>query len=170
MSRNSSASDKVNKWINYLCGDNLPTARHQLIMHCTISDHPTRGHTPKYVQSINDERHLNFKDSTMSDNILKESTVVNFVTEIPAPQASQSRPKRKIGTAIGMAANVTKQPRKKEEEGKFPPMKVTSLLLNLTSSFSLSPLVIGFGCSISRYHKILAVYPSGNETSHILVN
>ena len=47
-----------------------------------------------------------------------ESTVVNFVTEVPpAPQGSQlSRQKRKNGTAIAMAANVTKQPRKKEEE------------------------------------------------------
>ena len=74
----------------------------------------------------------------MSDNISIDSTVVSFVTEVPAPQASQSRQKRKIGTATAMAANVTKQPRKKEEEGKSPPMKVTSLLLSLTSSLSLS--------------------------------
>ena len=49
------------------------------------------------------------------------TTVLNFVTEVPAqqPQGSQSsRQKRRNGTAIAMAANVTKQPRKKEEEGE----------------------------------------------------
>ena len=65
----------------------------------------------------------------MSDNTSIESTVVSFVTEVPAPQGSQSRQKRKIGAVTAMAANVTKQPRKKEEEGKSPPIKVNSLLL-----------------------------------------
>ena len=44
----------------------------------------------------------------MTEINVKESTVVSFVTEVPAPQ------KRRSGTAI--AANVTKQPRKKEDE------------------------------------------------------
>ena len=48
------------------------------------------------------------------------TTVLNYVTEVPAPQpqGNQSRQKRRNGTAIAMAANVTKQPRKKEEEGE----------------------------------------------------
>ena len=87
-------------------------------VHCTILEHPPTN--PRSVQSIYNERPLNFSDSkTMDNNVTTEpTTVLNFVTEVPAPQPQSSRQKRRNGTAIAMPANVTKQPRKKEEEGE----------------------------------------------------
>ena len=58
----------------------------------------------------------------MSEN--NETTVVNFVSEVSPSHASQSRQKRKVETAITMAANVTKQPRKKDEEDSEKPDKM----------------------------------------------
>ena len=77
---------------------------------------------PTPGQSIYNDRPLNFSSSKIMENhgTTEPTTVLNFVTEVPAqqPQGNQSRQKRRNGTAIAMAANVTKQPRKKEEEGE----------------------------------------------------